>query len=365
VRERMEGYGQAKEAIWKALHGIQGEQGTVDSLFWQDEFVDFTYYNRLCSEFVAKLDKENDFDLFYIHDFQQLPAAQMLQTLKPKIFRWHIPFDESLIPEMWRQSLASYLNAYNVIIVSCKSYLGSLKRFGYGGEAHHIYPYIDQSVYRRPTESEIEGFDHKFGMREDDRVLLVVARLDPMKGQDRAIRGFAQVVKNFPNLKLVVAGNGSFSSSEQGLGLSKAERWLSQLCELVRSLGVEDRVVFTGHLSHSELQAAYERCELTILPSVLEGFGLVVIESWLYKKPAIVSSTAGVAELVEHGENGLLFNPNDPDDLAAKISLVLSDQNLASVMGENGYATSQRCSLERGVESEAELMLSIAGLARC
>lgn len=287
--------------------------------------------------------------------------AHMLHTIKPKVFRWHIPFDESLIPEVWRQSLASYFNSYDGVIVSCKKYLASLKRFGYTREARYIYPHIDQDVYKRPRKREIEEFNHKFGIQEDDRVLLVVARLDPMKGQDRAIKGFAKVARNFPDSKLVLAGDGSFSSSKQGIGLSKAERWLSQLRELVRTLGLESRVVFTGHLTHTELQAAYERCELTILPSVLEGFGLVVIESWRYKKPTIVSSMAGVAELIKQGKNGLLFNPNDPDDLVDKLSVVLSNQNLASAFGKNGYIDSRQCSLGKGVKSVAQLMLDLVG----
>jgi len=356
-KERVSGYGQAKETIWKTLHGIQKEP--AGSLFWQDEFVDYTYYNRVCSELITRLDEENDFDLFYVHDFQQLPLAQMLHTLKPKIFRWHIPFDESLVPEAWRQSLSLYFNEYDAVIVSCKKYLESLKKFGYNGKAFYIYPYIDQDAYKRPSFGEIELFNKEFGIKQDDRVLLVVARLDPMKGQDGAIKGFSRVAKSFPNSKLVLVGDGSFSS--QGIGLSKAERWLSELRELVRKLGMEDRVVFTGHLTHAELQAAYERCELTILPSVLEGFGLVVIEGWLYKKPAIVSSEAGIAELIKHGENGLIFNPRDPSDLADKLSAVLSDQNLALALGENGYKTSQQCSLEKGVKAEAELMQGLVG----
>jgi len=357
--ERMGGYGYTKESIWKALHGIQKEP--VDSLLWRDEFVDFTYYNRLCSELAMQLDKENDFDLFYVHDFQQLPMAHMLHTLKPKIFRWHIPFDESLVPEMWKQSLSSYFNAYDVVVVSCGKYLESLRRFGYKGKAHHIYPYINQDIYKKPSRSEVEEFNHKFGISEGDRVVLVVARLDPIKGQDGAIKGFARVARDFPDAKLVVAGNGSFSSSKQGIGLSKAERWLGRLRELVRTLKMEDRMVFTGHLTHKELQVAYERCELTVLPSILEGFGLVVIESWFYKKPAIVSSMAGVAELVKHGENGFLFDPRDPNDLADKLSIMLSNQNLASVMGENGFKVSGQCYLERGVKSETEMMLNLVG----
>jgi glycosyltransferase involved in cell wall biosynthesis len=363
-KERMKGYGFAKETIWKALHGIQGENDPLDSLIWQDEFVDFVYYNRLCSELAKKLDEENDFDLFYIHDFQQLPMARMLHTLKPKIFRWHIPFDESLIPKMWSQFLTSYFNEYDVVIVSCRRYLNALKRFGYKGEVRYMYPYIDIDAYAKPSKSEIERFEQKFGIQEDDRILIVVARLDPMKGQDRAIKGFAKVAKNFQDSKLVIIGNGSFSASKKGIGLSKAGIWLDQLRELVVKLGLEERVTFAGHLTHSELQAAYQRCELTILPSVLEGFGLVVIESWIYKKPTLVSSAAGISELIKQGDNGLLFSPNDPGDLANKISTLMSDKDLESTLGANGYKTSRQCSLDRAFKLETKLMMDLIGLKR-
>jgi glycosyltransferase involved in cell wall biosynthesis len=363
-KERMRGYGFAKETIWKALHGIQGEHEPVDSLIWQDEFVDYIYYNRLCSELAKKLDDENDFDLFYIHDFQQLPMAHMLHTLKPKVFRWHIPFDESLIPKMWRQFLTSYFNEYDSVVVSCRKYLDALRRFGYTGEARYMYPYLDLDAYGKPSNSEIERFEQKFGISENDRVLIVVARLDPMKGQDRALKGFAKVAKKFPGTKLVIIGNGSFSASKQGIGLSKAGIWLNRLRELVAKLGLEKSVVFAGHLNHSELQAAYQRCEVTILPSVLEGFGLVVIESWIYKKPALVSSAAGISELIKQGENGLLFSPDDPGDLGNKISALLSDQDLARSLGANGYKTSRQCSLDRGLKLEAELMMDLIGLKK-
>lgn len=360
ARARMAGYGKTKETMWQALHGIEKEP--VDLLFWQDEFADYTYYNRLCSELVTRLDKENEFDLFYIQDFQQLLMGRMLRTLKPKIFRWHIPFDESLVPEIWKQSLTANFNAYDVVIASCKKYINSLNKLGYAGTAYHIYPYIDRKVYRRPSAADIERFNQKFELGQNDRIVLVVARLDPMKGQDRAIKAFAKVAGDFRNLKLVIAGNGSFSSSKQGIGLSKAERWLGQMRELAKALGAQDRVIFTGHLNHKELQAAYERCELTILPSILEGFGLVVIESWLYRKPTIVSNRAGVAELVKHGENGLLFNPDDSDELAGKLRSLLLDADLASTLGENGYRTSRICSLEKGAKLETEVMLGLAEL---
>lgn len=355
--EKMKGYGYAKEVIWNVIHGIQQELSSV--FIWKDEYSDYTHYNRLCSELILKLDSEHDFDLFYIHDFQQLPVGFMLHTLKPKIFRWHIPFDEATIPEDWRQFLSSYIKSYDAVIVSCRRYLEALKRFGFGGKAHYIYPYIDPSIYKQPSKAQLDEFCDKFDIKESDEVVLVVARLDPMKAQDRAIKAIAHLVREIPEVRLILAGNGSFSSSKHGLALAKGSKWLNEMRKLARNLKIEDRVIFTGYLTHAELEAAYARCSLTVLPSIREGFGLVVIESWLYKKPAIVSSNAGIAEIIIDGENGLLYDPANPEELASKIRELLQDTEKAAAIGERGYEASKKCHIDEGVKLESELLLKI------
>ncbi|MEM4311551.1 MAG: glycosyltransferase family 4 protein [Nitrososphaerales archaeon] len=355
--EKLKGYGITKEFIWKTFHGLTQDLGPITQIFWQDEFSDFTFYNRLSAERILKLDRKHDFDLFYIHDFQQLAVGHMLHTLKPKIFRWHIPFDESSVPEEWRDFLSLYFNSYDAIIVSCKKYIKTLHHLGYNGKAYYAYPYIDSSPYVKPTKQELNNFCEKLKIDKEDKVILVVARLDPMKGQDRVIRALREVIKDFPEVKLLLIGNGSFSSSKQGIGLSKAERWLNHLKNLAKELEIEDKVIFTGYVSQRELNAAYYRCDLTILPSIKEGFGLVVIEGWLFKKPAIVSVKAGIAELINEGENGLLFNPEDEEALAYKISYLLNNPKKARILGNKGYDTSKKCLIDEGVKVESDILL--------
>ena len=84
--EKIKGYGYTKEAIWKMIHGIE-PSGAEQGVLWKDEFADYAYYNRVTAERLLSLDKAFDFDLFYIHDFQQLAVGYMLHTLKPKVFR--------------------------------------------------------------------------------------------------------------------------------------------------------------------------------------------------------------------------------------------------------------------------------------
>jgi len=359
--EALKSYGTAKEEMWKLLHGVHGEQPfSLLELAWTDEYAYYNQYNRICSETALALDRELDFDLFYIHDFQQLPMGEMMGTLKPKLFRWHIPFNERAIPPEWSGFLGRFLNAYDAVVVSSKSYMETLLRRGYEGRAFYVYPYIDASQYGTPTKSDLQQFADKHGLDKDDRVISIVARLDPLKGHDRALKALANVVKTH-EVKLLIVGNGSFSSSGRGLGLSKGEAWRNYLQTLVKNLGLEKYVIFTGHVSQKELECVYTLSDFTVLPSVAEGFGLVVVESWLYGKPVIVSKAAGIAELIIDSVNGYLVEPDDVPSLADKMKTLLENPSLTEEMGRNGRETAKLCTLEKGLEEEKRIIEEVVG----
>ncbi|MEM1945227.1 MAG: hypothetical protein QXX57_05770, partial [Nitrososphaerota archaeon] len=121
--EALKRYGTTKEWMWRLLHGVQEEPPlSLIELAWSDDYAYYNQYSRVCSEKIMMLDRELDVDIFYIHDFQQLPTGVMIETMKPKLFRWHIPFDERVIPPEWSEFLGRYLNAYDAVVVSCRSY---------------------------------------------------------------------------------------------------------------------------------------------------------------------------------------------------------------------------------------------------
>lgn len=357
---RLAGYGQMKEAIWGRIHEIDASE-PHDDLFWSDAFSEYAYYNRRTAERIRDLDREHDFDAFYIHDFQQMPVGQMLGTLKPKIFRWHIPFDASVLPESWRSTWMSYLDSYDVIVVSAARYADSLAALGPKGRVLRLYPYVDPHDYSRPNRREVAAVAERYGITPGDEVALLVGRMDPIKGQDVAIHALGTLARAHPTLKLVLVGNGSFSGSRAGLGLSKSGTWRNHLEETARRAGLEGRVVFTGHLPQPELDAMYERCRFTLLPSIREGFGLVAVESWLHGKPAIVSERAGIAELVRDGTNALLFDPKDPRALARKMRRLLNDRSGAfrARLAREGRATARRCSLAAAETAERTMLAEL------
>lgn len=361
--EKLKGYGSAKEGIWRLFHSMEPEPKAPD--FWQDEYVDYTYLNRVFSERLHALDKQAELDGYYIHDFQLLPLGHMLHSNRPKIFRWHIPFIIDELPESWHGALLRYFNSYDAVVVSCKRYLHGLKGIGYEGPAYHLYPYIDPSNYYTPHQGDLQAFRQRLGIKESDRVILIVARLDPMKAQDKGISALKRVLRDVPRAKLLLVGNGSLSSSKSGIGMPKAELWLKYLKRLASRLGVEERVVFAGYINEGDLRSAYAISDAFVLPSIREGFGLVVVEAWLYSKPAIVSSYAGVSDLIRDGGSGLTFDPQDEGILADKIINVLSDQELARRLGSSGHRRSKVCQLEAGVRRESEILARYMGEEGC
>jgi glycosyltransferase involved in cell wall biosynthesis len=350
-----------KEAIWGRVHEIDPAE-QHDDLFWTEAFSEYAYYNRITAELIRTLDQKYDFDAFYIHDFQQMAVGQMLGTLKPKIFRWHIPFDLSAIPEQWRSLLTSYLDSYDVIVVSADRYAASLTGLRLKGRIVRMYPYLDPEEYANPPRAEVAAAAGRFGIGAKDMVALIVGRMDPIKGQDLAIEAFAGLAADYPPLKLVLVGNGSFSGSSAGLGLSKSATWRARLEELVRASHLEQRVVFTGHLSQRELDCMYERCRFTILPSVREGFGLVAVESWVHGRPTIVTDRAGICELIKDGVHGLLFDPSESGALERKMRLLLDDRSgkLRARLVRNGRSASRKCSLDAAEKAEREMLVEVA-----
>lgn len=341
-------YSRFKEKVWNDVHDI----GRLD--IGARESAAYAKYNWLCAQRMFELFPT---DVFYVHDFQQLQIGAMLGLSAPVVFRWHIPFNLDHVKPYTRNFMLRCMESFDSIVVSCRRDLEGLIRAGYRGKAHQIYPYIDQKQWIAPPSSEMQEFCDRFGIKPDDKVVLVVGRMDKIKGQDVAIKAFAKIARKFPNAMLVLVGNGSFSGSKKGgLGHSKSDVWRGYLQTLATSVGVADRIVFTGYLTDYEMRSAYSRCDVFVLPSTKEGFGLVVVEAWVYKKPVIVSTGAGASEMIIEDVNGNTFNSGNVDELAAKMEKILSDGEKIVQMGERGFETSRQCYVESGVKQVSEVL---------
>jgi len=156
---------------------------------------------------------------------------------------------------------------------------------------------IQMSGIHQASNEEIERLKEKIKLRDDEKLIVLVARMDRIKSQDVGIRAFAILSKKI-KAKLLLIGDGSFSSSQNGgLGYGKGAVWRRELEKLARDLNISQNVFFMGHASKEELKAAYALSSLVLLTSYREGFGITVLEGWIHRKPVVVSSGAGPVSL--------------------------------------------------------------------
>jgi phosphatidylinositol alpha-1,6-mannosyltransferase len=161
------------------------------------------------------------------------------------------------------------------------------------------------------------------------RVLLVAGRLVLRKGVDVAIDAARMLRKKFPNLLLVVVGDGP------------------EMDRLRTSAGdLSDAVIFTGPLGEPEMRDAYRAAEIALYPSRdmlgdFEGYGIGAADAGLFGKPVVASRLGGLTEAVEDGVTGLLVPPEDPNGLAAAIQSLLENSGRSQAMGERGRERAQ------------------------
>jgi glycosyltransferase involved in cell wall biosynthesis len=159
-----------------------------------------------------------------------------------------------------------------------------------------------------------------YGIPEESPIVGVVARLEAEKGHRTLIDAWPEVLAAVPNAWLLVVGEGSERDSLE------AE---------AASLGVSDRVVFTGR--REDVPAVTAALDVAVLPSYREAQGLSVLEAMALSRPVVASNVGGIPEMIEDGVTGLLVSPNDCDALAAAIIKLLTDHPYADTIARRGH----------------------------
>jgi len=154
------------------------------------------------------------------------------------------------------------------------------------------------------------------------RVVGVVGRLRWEKGQAALIKAMSQIIRNIPDAKLMVVGDGP------------DRRDLESLCE---GLGIAKHVLWLGQKSSDEVFRLYGIMDIVVVPSLFEGFGLVAAEAMAAGKPVVASNVDGLAEVVVDGVTGILVPPGASERIAAAIITLLERPELAKSMGQKGY----------------------------
>lgn len=156
------------------------------------------------------------------------------------------------------------------------------------------------------------------------KVLLCVSRMaasEPYKNIELLIRSMPAVLARQPETTLILVGPGDDRQRLEAISAS---------------LGLHSHVRFVGRISDQELRAYFAACDLFVLPSTGEGFGIVYLEAMQHGKACIGARAAAVPEVIEDEVTGLLVDPAKPEELSVPIIRLLEDEALRARLGAQG-----------------------------
>lgn len=158
--------------------------------------------------------------------------------------------------------------------------------------------------------------------------VLFVGRLESRKGIDVLLEAVGRVCGPLPEARFLIAGDASMPTTT---GQLWPERFASDPATSIW----RERVSFLGTVSDDELDGLYRRCDIVVVPSRFESFGLPLTEGMMRARPVIASAVGGMEEIVKEGVNGLLVPAEDAEALARALRHLIVSATDRRAFGKN------------------------------
>ncbi len=172
-------------------------------------------------------------------------------------------------------------------------------------------PFLEQPLLKGKVGFLLE----RYGLNSQSQVMLTVSRMvdtEQYKGYDRVLEALPALIPQYPQLRYLLVGK--YDSVEK-----------NRLDAIIRKLGLEDKVIFTGFVPEGEMALHFKLADLFIMPSEKEGFGIVFIEAMYYGLPVIAGNKDGSVDALCNGELGTIINPDKLPEIEAAIKKILDN----------------------------------------
>ena len=196
-----------------------------------------------------------------------------------------------------------------------------------------------------PVSTEIRHAARtRWGLGEKEKLLGCAGVLLQDKGQEWVIRALAQLRGEFPECKLLLAGEGAYRE---------------ELQRLATELKVQDAVIFAGFVR--DVENVYRALDVFVFPALFEGLGTSLLAAMAHGVPSVTYFGCALGEIVENGKSGLQVEPKNPEALAGAIRSILVDNDVAAKMGAAGRERIEKVfSAEQMVDETLKLYREIS-----
>jgi len=269
-------------------------------------------FDLLSARKIAGMLNSGDVDLLHLHSSHAhgigMAAAFMARFLKVVVTR-RVDFRPKSHPlNRWKYGpgVARFVAISEII-------RNILKEFGVPeSRMRLVHSGVDPD---RPRPGTGPAFRREFSIPEDSPLIGNIGALADHKGQRYLVEAAPMVLAARPDARFVIVGAGEL---------------MGELKSLAASLGLGDRLIFTGF--RKDVEAALDAFDLFAMPSHMEGLGTAVLDAFAARRPVVAARGGGIPELIEDNVDGLLVEPKNPRALADAILRVLSEEGLGKTL---------------------------------
>jgi len=225
------------------------------------------------------------------------------------------------------------LRFFDSVVAVSRPILKELRRWGMAGKTLLVYNGISLETFQHNPKAR-QRIRTELGLVATDVVFGFVGRVCREKGVDILLECGEELHGRYPSLHIVLVGDGTMLP-----GLEKASP------EYVHPVGVQP-----------EVADYYSAFDIFVLPSLLEGLPMVILEAMAGTLPVIATSVGSIPDVLEHGETGFLVEPGQPDSLLEAMDDILRNPEQRQIMGGKGLdKVSQTFTSEKMVQKYIEL----------
>ncbi|MGP7817096.1 glycosyltransferase family 4 protein [Niallia sp. 01092] len=213
------------------------------------------------------------------------------------------------------------------------------------GKSFPIHLGIDTLPYENALQNQalISELRKKFGLKNEDPVILFAGRILKKKGVHLLLEILPQLIEKYPTIKLIITGSPKYGKNVSTKYMDKI-RWITE--------ELKEHVVFTDFIKPELMPSIYQLADIIVTPSIWnEPFLLVNLEAMAAKKPVISTNKGGIPEVVKHGETGIIFSvENYKKELPLYLRFLLDSPAVRETLSANAFRRAKEFSWSKTAE---------------
>ncbi len=285
--------------------------------------------------------KKIDFDLIFVTAFPYDHLFPAFIASK----KWNIPIVIAPLihqgfPELFLNSTRlTILKNSDAIITMTKSEKELLEKFGINSNKLFIIP---PGVNEHKNKLDITAFKEKYSIPSKTKNILFVGSKANVKGVIHLVEAMKLVWKKSPDSILILIGSNTKEFQDYLSGQPNK---------------IKKKLFNINLIDDKEKNEAFASCDVFVMPSKSESFGLVYLEAWSHSKPVIGCKIASSFDLIENNKDGLLVEFGNIDELSNAITNLLEDDSMRMIMGKNGKDKSKKFTWPNSLEKFEKLCI--------